>query len=66
MHSRMNWRNLSTSSSRQVTTAQIAALKPKELQPAELLSTACYKSGEMIEYQPDGQKPVCMGELSAW
>ena len=32
----------------EVTTAQIAALKPKEMQPAELLSTASYKPGEMI------------------
>jgi hypothetical protein len=46
-----------------MTTAQIAAFKPKELQPAELLSTASYKSGEMIEYQPDGQKPARMAEV---
>jgi hypothetical protein len=26
--------------------AQVAALKPKDMQPAELLSTASYKSGE--------------------
>src|ERR1700747_1270414 len=44
----------------EVPMAQIAALKPKELQPAELLSTASYKPGEMIEYQPDGQKPARM------
>jgi hypothetical protein len=37
---------------------QVTALKPKELQPAELLSTASYMPSEMIEYQPDGQKPV--------
>jgi hypothetical protein len=43
--------------------AQVAALKPKELQPAELLSTANYKPGEMIEYQPDGQKPARMAEV---
>ena len=43
--------------------AQIAAFKPKELQPAELLSTASYKPGEMIEYQPDGQRPVRMAEV---
>ena len=43
--------------------AQVAALKPKELQPAELLSTASYKPGEMIEYQPDGQKPARMAEV---
>ena len=43
--------------------AQIAAFKPKELQPAELLSTASYKPGEMIEYQPDGQRPTRMAEV---
>ena len=42
---------------------QVAALKPKELQPAELLSTANYKPGEMIEYQPDDQKPARMAEV---
>ncbi|MBV8352626.1 MAG: relaxase domain-containing protein [Verrucomicrobia bacterium] len=46
-----------------VTMAQVAALKPKELQPAELLSTASYKPGEMIEFQPDGHKPVRMAEV---
>ncbi len=46
----------------EVTMAQIAALKPKDLQPAELLSTASYKPGEMIEYEPDG-KPVRMAEV---
>jgi hypothetical protein len=46
-----------------VTMTQVAALKPKELQPAELLSTASYKRGEMIEYQPAGQKPVRMAEV---
>ena len=46
-----------------VTMARIAALKPKELQPAELLSTASYKPGEMIEYQPNGQKPARMAEV---
>jgi len=45
------------------TTANVAALKPKELQPAELVSTARYKLGEMIEYQPDGHKPVRMAEI---
>ncbi len=44
----------------EVPMTQVAALKPKELQPAELLSTASYKRGEMIEYQPAGQKPVRM------
>jgi hypothetical protein len=43
--------------------AQVAALKPKDLQPAELLSTASCKRGEMIEYQPAGQKPVRMAEV---
>jgi hypothetical protein len=47
----------------ELTVAQIAAFKPKDLQPAELLSTACYKPGEMIEYQPDGQKPVRLAEV---
>jgi hypothetical protein len=47
----------------EVPMAQVAALKPKELQPAELLSTANYKPGEMIEYQPDGQKPARMAEV---
>src|SRR5260221_7205435 len=42
---------------------KVAALKPKELQAAELLSTASYRPGEMIEYQPDGQKPVRMAEV---
>ena len=47
----------------EVPMAQVAALKPKELQPAELLSTASYKPGEMIAYQPDGQKPARMAEV---
>ena len=47
----------------EVTTGQIAAFKPKKLQAAELLSTASYKPGEMVEYQPAGQKPVRMGEV---
>src|ERR1700730_1273880 len=47
----------------ELTMAQIAAFKSKELQPAELLSTASYKPGEMIEYQPDGQRPVRMAEV---
>ncbi len=46
----------------ELTMAQIAAFKPKELQPAELLSTASYKPGEMIEYQPDA-RPVRMAEV---
>jgi hypothetical protein len=36
--------------------AQIAAFKVKALQPAELLSTASYRPGEMIEYRPEPQK----------
>jgi len=47
----------------EVTMAQIAALKPKDLQPAELLSTASYKPGEMIEYQPDGHESVRMAQV---
>jgi conjugative relaxase-like TrwC/TraI family protein len=47
----------------EVSMSRIAAFKPKELQPAELLSTASYRPGEMIEYQPDGQKPVRMAEV---
>jgi len=47
----------------ELTMARIAAFKPKELQPAELLSTASYKPGEMIEYQPAGQKSVRMAEI---
>jgi hypothetical protein len=38
-------------------------VEPKELQSAELLSTASYKPGEMIEYQPDDQKPARMAEV---
>jgi hypothetical protein len=30
--------------------AQVAAFKVKQLQPTELLSTASYQPGEMIEY----------------
>src|SRR5258708_10600886 len=37
--------------------AQIAAFKVKMLQPSELLSTASYRPGEMIEYRTDKQKP---------
>src|SRR5260370_33159251 len=47
----------------EVPMAQVAALKPKELQPAELLSTGSYKPGEMIAYQLDGQKPARMAEV---
>ncbi len=47
----------------EVTMTRIAAFKAKERQPAELLSTASYKAGEMIEYQPDGQKPARMAEV---
>ena len=46
-----------------MTTAQIAAFKPKELQPAELLSTASYGTGEMIEYQPSHNKAARMAEV---
>jgi hypothetical protein len=34
-----------------------------DLQPAELLSTASYQPGEMIEYQPAREKPVRMAEV---
>jgi hypothetical protein len=47
----------------EVPMAQVAALKPKDLQPSELLSTGSYRPGEMIEYQPDGQKPARMAEV---
>jgi hypothetical protein len=47
----------------EVSMAQIAALKPKKLQPAELLSTASSGTGEMIEYQPSGNKPARMGKV---
>jgi len=40
----------------EVRMAQIAVLKPKELQPAELLSTASYKPGEMIDIEHYRQK----------
>jgi conjugative relaxase-like TrwC/TraI family protein len=43
--------------------AQIVAFKVKPLQPAELLSTASYRSGEMIEYRPDNQKPARLTEV---
>jgi conjugative relaxase-like TrwC/TraI family protein len=49
----------------EVTMAQIAAFKPKELQPTELLSTASYEPGSMIEYQPDRKKPCWMAEVVA-
>jgi conjugative relaxase-like TrwC/TraI family protein len=47
----------------EVSMARIAGLKPKELQPAELLSTASYGTGEMIEYQSSGNKPGRMAEV---
>jgi len=43
--------------------AQIAAFKVKALQPAELLSTASYWPGEMIEYRTDNQKPGRLAEV---
>jgi hypothetical protein len=49
----------------EVNMAQIVALKPKELQPAELLSTASYMPGEMIEYQSEGQKAARLAEVLA-
>jgi hypothetical protein len=35
----------------------------KALQPAELLSTASYRPGEMIEYRPDNQKTARLAEV---
>jgi hypothetical protein len=43
--------------------AQIAAFKVKALQPAELLSTASYRPGEMIEYGVDDQKPARLAQV---
>jgi AAA domain len=43
--------------------AQIAAFKVRTLQPAELLSTASYWPGEMIEYRPDDQKWTRLAEV---
>jgi conjugative relaxase-like TrwC/TraI family protein len=43
--------------------AQIAAFKVRTLQPAELLSTASYRPGEMIEYRPDDQKWARLVEI---
>jgi len=43
--------------------AQIAAFKVKALQPAELLSTASYRAGEIIEYRTDNQKPGRLAEV---
>jgi conjugative relaxase-like TrwC/TraI family protein len=43
--------------------AQIAAFKVKALQPAELLSTASYRAGEMIEYRPENRRPGRLAEI---
>jgi conjugative relaxase-like TrwC/TraI family protein len=43
--------------------AQIAVFKVKALQPAELLSTASYRPGEMIEYRPEPQKHGRLAEV---
>jgi hypothetical protein len=48
----------------EVRLAQIAAFKVKQLQPAELLSTASYQPGEMIEYQCHAQKSARIAEVS--
>jgi conjugative relaxase-like TrwC/TraI family protein len=48
----------------EVKMAHIAAFKLKELQPAELLSTASYKPGEMIDYQSDAEKPLRIAEVA--
>jgi hypothetical protein len=45
--------------------AQIAAFKVKPLQPAELFSTASYRPGEMIEFQPNNKKPSRLAEVLA-
>jgi hypothetical protein len=45
--------------------AQIAAFKVKALQPAQLLSTASYRPGEMIEYRPEPQKHGRLAEVQA-
>jgi conjugative relaxase-like TrwC/TraI family protein len=42
---------------------RIAAFKVKGLQPAELLSTASYRPGEIIEYQPNDQKLARLAEV---
>ncbi len=44
--------------------AQIAAFKVKQLQPAELLSTASYKPGEIIEYQSHAEKFARIAEVA--
>jgi hypothetical protein len=43
--------------------AEIAAFKVRPLQSAELLSTASYRPGEMIEYRPDDQKWTRLAEV---
>jgi len=45
--------------------AEIAAFKVKLPQPAELLSTASYKPGEMIEYRQDQKKTFRMAGVVA-
>jgi conjugative relaxase-like TrwC/TraI family protein len=49
----------------EVKMAHIAAFKVKQLQPAELLSTASYKPGEMIEYQSHAEKFARIAEVAA-
>jgi AAA domain len=48
----------------EVKLAQIAAFKVKQLQPTELLSTASYQPGEMIEYQCHAQKSARIAEVA--
>jgi hypothetical protein len=48
----------------EVRLAQIAAFKVKQLQPTEVLSTASYQPGEMIEYQAHAQKPPRIAEVA--
>jgi hypothetical protein len=47
----------------ELTMARIAAFKVKALQPAELLSTACYRPGEMVEFRPDTKKLGRLAEV---
>jgi len=44
--------------------AHIAAFKVKQLQPIELLSTASYQPGEMIEYQSDAATPLRIAKVA--
>jgi len=48
----------------EVKMAHIAAFKVKQLQPIELLSTASYQPGEMIEYQSDAATPLRIAKVA--